>query len=105
MTLHQKLALGLLALGGLLALVNWLALYQTWRTGRLCSAVPLVGALFLALGMLLLPPTRPFAWLAPLIDYTGVLFLLALPRLVNELWRTSRFNLLELYGRPSGSYS
>lgn len=97
MTLLQGGAWGLMALGGLLALLNWLTVYQTWRSGRFCSTVPLVGALFLGGGMLLLPTTRPLAWLALILDYGTLVFLLALPRIVDELWKTSRFNLLEEY--------
>ena len=43
----------------------------------------------------MLPGTRPFAWVALLVDYGTLAFLLALPRMADELWSTSRFNLLE----------
>lgn len=97
MTTLQGLAGGLLGLGGLLALLNWLSVYQTWHSGRFCSAIPLIGGLFLAGGLLLLPATRPFAWLAVILDYGTLVFFLALPGLVREVWRTSRFNLREEY--------
>jgi hypothetical protein len=86
-----------MALGGLLALLNWWTVYRTWRSGRFCSAVPFVGAFFLGGGMLLLPQTRPFAWLALVVDYGTLVVFLALPRIADALWKTSRFNLLEEY--------
>jgi hypothetical protein len=98
----QAFAVALLGLGGLVALGNWLSIYLTWRTGRFCSPVPLIGATFLGVGMLLLPSTRPYAWAAVLIDYGTLVALIALPFLVGEFWRTSRFNLLEEYVADHG---
>jgi hypothetical protein len=97
MTLLQQLGAGLVGLGGVVALLNWLSLYQTWRSGRLCSAIPLIGGLFLAGGLLLLPATRPFAWLAVILDYGTIVFFLGLPGFVGEVWSTSRFNLRAEY--------
>jgi hypothetical protein len=97
MPLFQQIAVGLMALGSLFALLNALMLVLSWRTGRHCSVIPLVGGLSLGAGMLLLPQTRPFAWLGPLLDFGTLAFLFALPGLVRELYSTSRFNLLEEY--------
>ncbi len=104
MTLLQGFATGLMTLGGLVALLNWLALFQTWRTGRFCSGIPLFGGLFLGVGMLLLPTLRPFAWLALVLDFSGTLMFLlfGLPVVVIEVWKTSRFNLLEEYAGQLG---
>lgn len=93
----QSLAVGLMALGGFVAALNWLYLFQTWYTGRFHSPIPLIGGLFLCVGMLLLSATRPYAWTVVFIDYGTAVSLLGLPYLVGELWRNSRFNLLEEY--------
>lgn len=95
--------MGLLVLGGLVSLLNWLTLCFTWRTGQFRSAVPLVGALFLGAGMLLVPAVRPFAWLALLLDYGTLAFLYALPRLIKEFWNTSSFRILQTYTGQSHS--
>src|SRR5579884_1002293 len=93
----QSLALGLMGLGGFVAALNWFSLFQSWYTGRFHSAIPLIGGLFLCMGMLLLPATRPYAWAAVFLDYGTAICLLVPPYLVRELWRMSRFNLLEEY--------
>ena len=98
-----EVAVGLMALGGLVSLLNWLTLLQTWRTGRFCSPVPLLGTLSLAAGMLLYPATRPYAWVAVPADYGTLTLLFALPYLAGELWSTSRFNLLEEYAGTRGA--
>ena len=91
-----------MGLGGLIALMNWLSIYQTWRTGRFCSPIPLIGGAFLAGGMLLLPGTRPYTWTAVILDYGTLVVLIALPWIVGEFWRTSRYNLLEEYVADHG---
>ena len=97
MTAYSAIAFSLMGLGGLVSLLNWFCFYETRRTGHFYSAVPLVGAVFLGGGMLMLPSTRPFYWLAAALDYGTVILISALPRLVDELWKTSRYNLLEEY--------
>jgi len=93
----ERAAIVLLVLGGLISLANWLALYQTHRTGRSHSTVPLLGAALLGAGMWLLPRTRPYAWIAVFLDRGTLVLFLALPRLADEVWSTSRFNLLKEY--------
>ena len=56
------LALLLIALGGYVAVLNWVMVIQSPRTGRFGSPVPVVGALLLGAGLALLPPTRHYAW-------------------------------------------
>jgi hypothetical protein len=93
----QTIALVLMTLGGLIAAMNWLSIFQSWRTGRFHSAIPLIGGLFLCVGMLLLPSTRPYAWAALPLDYGTIITVFALPYLVYMFWSVSRFNLLEEY--------
>jgi hypothetical protein len=90
-------AYALMAFGGLLSLLNWWTLIESWRSKRFVSAVPLVGAVPLASGMALLPETRPFAWLALVADFGTLMLIIALPRIAYEVWSTSRINLLHCF--------
>ena len=103
--MQTGIAVVFIGLGGVLSVLNWLSLYQTYRTGRFCSAIPLIGAFFLGCGLLILPETRPFAWVALIADYGTLIFLIAVPMLVLDLWRTSRFNLLAEYVGEVGNQS
>jgi hypothetical protein len=80
-----------------MCLLNWGTGVASWRSERVVSAVPLVGALPLGCGLALLPETRPFAWLALVADYGTLVLILALPRIACEFWSTSRFNLLQSF--------
>src|ERR1700682_682609 len=93
----QKLAITLIALGSTFTLFNWLMLYLTWRTGRFHSPIALLGGFPLALGLLWFPATRVFSSAPLILDWGSLTLLLALPCIVNELWSTNRFNLLEEY--------
>jgi hypothetical protein len=55
--------------------------------------------------MWMLPVTRPYAWAGVFLDYGTLIVVLRLPRLANELWSTSRFNLLSEYVGHRGSMS
>jgi hypothetical protein len=94
-----------MTLGGLVALLNWYTVYYTWRSGRFCSPIPLIGGFFLGGGMLLLPALRSCAWLALVLDYGTLAFLLAIPAMAREMWSTSRINLLEEYAAQVGKKS
>lgn len=90
-------AVTLIALGSVLALLNWYSLIASLCGDRFVSAVPLIGAFLLGSGMILLPQTRPFAWIALIADYGTLVFLIALPRIVAAIWSTCRFNLLHSF--------
>jgi len=92
----------LIAIGCTVSLLNWWTLVATIRGGRFVSVVPLVGAVSLGSAMLLLPQTRGLAWIAPLVDYGTLVLFIALPRLVTEMWSTSRFNLLHSFDCQEG---
>lgn len=93
----------LIAFGALLCVLNWGTLIANWRYKRFVSAVPFVGALPLGWGMSLLPGTRPYAWLALVADYGTLVFIIALPRILLEVWSTSRVNLLHCFtGNSAG---
>ena len=103
MTPPLPIAAGLIVLGSLISVANgWTAL-QRRRTGRFRSTVPLVGAGLLGAGFFLLPATRPFCWAAMFLDYGTVELLLALPKVLGELWGTSRFNLVSEYVGQAGA--
>jgi hypothetical protein len=87
----------LIAFGGLVSLLNWGTVVASWRSKRFVSAVPLVGALPLGTGLLLLPEARPFAWLALIADYGTLALIIALPWIVYQFWSTSRINLLHSF--------
>lgn len=96
-------AFGLIAIGGLLSLMNWGTLVASLRRKRFVSAVPLIGALPLGGGLALLPETRAFAWFALVADYGTLVLIICLPRIIYEVWSTSRVNLLHcLTTRASG---
>lgn len=90
-------AYALIAVGGLVSLLNWGTLISSLRSRRFASAVPFVGALLLGNGLALLPETRAFAWLALVADYGTLIFVVALPRIALAVWATSRINLLHCF--------
>jgi hypothetical protein len=96
------IAISLVVLGGLIAVANWWSVISSFRTKRFHSAVPLLGAVLLGTGMFLLPATRPFCLIAVVIDYGTLALLLASPRLVREVWSTSKFNLVSEYLGQAG---
>lgn len=91
------IAAALMGLGGLIAFLNWWSIYWSHRTKKFHSVIPLFGALLLGAGMFLLPATRRYCWTAVILDYGTLAFLFAVPRLVQELWSTGRFNLVSEY--------
>jgi hypothetical protein len=99
----QILAAILIVLGSLLCFMNWMALYQSYRTKKFHSAVPLFGALMLGFGMSLIHTTRHFAWVAIPLDYGTLIFLFALPKLLYEAWEVCGFNLLKEYSGNNGN--
>lgn len=84
----------LMSLGTIFIILNWVMLFETWRTGRFHSCVAIIGAGFFCVGSLPLPATRPYAWLA-FLDVGTVLFVCGIPLIVADLWR-NRFGLLEV---------
>ncbi len=96
-------AFGFIVLGGYIAAMNWMTVIESYRTGRFHSAIPLFGALFLGIGLAILPQTRHFAWTAILLDYGTLLLLYCFPRLIREFWKTSRHNLAAVYRGERGT--
>src|SRR3954454_11922043 len=87
----------LLGLGAAVSLLNWACVYQSWRTGRSHSLVPLVGGVCLLIGASLVPGLRPFAWVALVADAGTIVVFVAVPFVVWEAWRTCPLNLLGEY--------
>lgn len=93
----------LILAGALFIFVNWLALFETWRTGRFHSGIPLLGAVFLSAGTLMLEATRPYAWFA-FLDIGTLLLVFALPMILADVWR-NRFGLVEqLRGKEGNQF-
>ncbi len=94
--MNQQEVIGVVALvlGAVICLNNWLTLYVSWKKKRVVSAVPLLGALLLAYGLASFPATQQFVWVSVIADYGTLILILALPKFINELWSTSRINLL-----------
>ncbi len=73
-----------------------------WTHIKKCfrSSIPLVGGLFGVVGFYQIPALSKWCWVALLLDYGSIEFLLALPKVAKELWQTSRINLVrEFAGR------
>ena len=87
----------LIAVGGLLSLLNWGTLITSLRRRRAVSAIPLIGAVPLALGIGLLPEWRRFAWLAIPADYGTLILILMLPRIAFDMWSTSGVNIVHRF--------
>lgn len=84
-------------LGGAISFANWFSLYQTWRTNKFISSVPLIGAFLLGFGLWQFQTTRPYAWLSVVADYGTLIFIYSFPFLVRDFWSTSRINLIKEY--------
>jgi hypothetical protein len=83
-------------------LMNWVSFYQTHVKRKFTSAIPLIGGVFGLIGFYQLPPLRKWCWVAVLLDYGSIVFLIALQKVTKELWQTSRINLVgELNGEDN----
>ena len=92
--LIRLLAYALIGCGGFIIVMNWAALFVTWRTGRFHSAVPLFGGVFCAGGLCLIPAIRTYAWAGIVADYSTLMLLYVLPRMIREAWETSRYDVV-----------
>ncbi|MDH3596517.1 MAG: hypothetical protein OEU09_14285 [Rhodospirillales bacterium] len=91
-----------LALGGLLAAINWGCMYASYKSGGHVSPIPLLGALFLVLGLLGFERTRAFAWLGIVADYGTIVFIAALPTMLWEAWTICSINLVHRFVSEAG---
>jgi hypothetical protein len=91
------LAIIAIGLGGYISLMNWVILYQSWRTKKFVSAVPIFGALFLGLGLAYFEKTRYYAFLSVIADYGTLIFIISIPSLIKMFWDVSRFNLIRTF--------
>jgi hypothetical protein len=83
-----------LVIGGLISSGNWSTIYQSHKDKRHVSTIPILGAIFLGIGLTYFKATRPLALLCLIADYGTLLLIISTPRLINEAWKTSRFNLV-----------
>jgi|GEM_PF-1467740 len=91
------LGIVLIVAGGMLSLLNWYTLFLNYRSERYISAIPLVGAGLLGSGLALFPQTRPYYWIASVVDYGTLSLILAVPWLVHGAWCVSRINLVHQF--------
>lgn len=89
-------------LGSYIFIMNWASLFISYKQKKHVSSAPFVAALFLSLGMYQFELSRPLFWFPFLLDYGTIVFVLSVPRLVNEIISTSNLMLIEHYeGRAS----
>ena len=99
----ERAAVLLIGIFAFLTLANIAILLSNVVFRQRSSMIFLFGGLFGAVGFLLMPSLRCYAWLPPLVDPASAAFLIyGLPGLLQELWRTSRFNLVSEYAGRSG---
>jgi len=84
----QLLAGIALAFGLLLSLFNWASIFVS-RPEKHVSPIPLVGGICLAVGFLGFELTRPYWWLAVVVDFGTLIALLTLPSFIYEMWSHS----------------
>ena len=87
----------IICLGTFIILANWFMIFLNLRGKRFHSLIPLVGPLLLTIPFLLIQGLRPYVWLPFLIDPGTVVLFMFIPRMVSELWSTSRFRLRSEY--------
>ena len=90
----DPLTIVLIVLWFLIVLINARSFYDTHIRRRFASSIPIIGGLLGAVGCYQIPSLRKWCWVPVLLDYGSITFLLALPRVVRELWQTSRLNLV-----------
>jgi hypothetical protein len=96
-------AIPFLVLWFLFVLANAMSFYRNHVSKRFTSSIPLLGGLFGVVGFLQIPELKNWCWVAVLVDYGSINFLLALPKITKELWQTSRVNLVrEFAGKDGG---
>lgn len=96
MSALEVLAAVAITLGLLLSAFNWTTILP--RPGRkYVSPAPLAGGVLLAIGFLGFEATRPYWWLAALVDFGTLGLLLALPMIIGEIWAHSDRNTLYIF--------
>lgn len=96
------LAIIAIGLGGYISFVNWLSLYQSWKTRKFVSSVPIVGALLLGFGLAYFEKTRYYAFLCVIADYGTLVLIISTPSLIKQFWQISRFNLIQSFVGHAG---
>lgn len=95
-------AIPLIVIWALFVLVNARSAYCTHVRKRFTSSIPLFGGLSGTVGFYQIPTMRKWCWVAMLVDYGSIVFLLALPKMSKELWQISRINLVREFGGKAG---
>ncbi|MBF0607670.1 MAG: hypothetical protein SFH39_02200 [Candidatus Magnetobacterium sp. LHC-1] len=87
---HTGSGIALIVIGALISIGNWLILIRRMTSKRFISAVPLLGALFIGIGMLFIPGIRRYFFIALLVDFGTLELLYYLPRVIIREIRDSR---------------
>ncbi|KJU82372.1 membrane protein [Candidatus Magnetobacterium bavaricum] len=82
--------IALIVIGALISIGNWVVLIGRIRSKRFISTVPILGALFIAIGMLFIPGTRRYFFMALLVDFGTIELLYHLPEIIIREVRASR---------------
>src|SRR5262245_9068314 len=82
---------------GLFAALNAFIVIRNLRSEKYISSFPIVGGMAGVAGFLLTPSLRKYAWAPLLLDYGTVSVIIAIPKLIRELWQISDFNLVREY--------
>ncbi|MFN0243585.1 MAG: hypothetical protein ACKVWV_11890 [Planctomycetota bacterium] len=85
------LAIVCLTIGVALSAMNWHCILSYKKGRPHVSQMPFVPCTFTLIGLLSLDATRRFWWCALLVDPSIPTFVVAVPILVADAWRTSRF--------------
>ncbi|MBF0316882.1 MAG: hypothetical protein HQL04_01815 [Nitrospirae bacterium] len=83
-------AIALIVIGALISIGNWFILIGRIRSKRFISTVPILGALFIAVGMLFIPKTRGYFFVALFVDFGTIELLYYLPGIIIREVRASR---------------
>jgi hypothetical protein len=102
MTVVNLIAKGLICVGILFSLLNWLCLFGSLCKRRFVSPAFPAPSLLTTLGLALMESTRSYCWLGLFTDYTLFAMMAAATRLIAEVWHTSSFTRQALLAAVDG---
>jgi hypothetical protein len=82
---------------GVFAALNAFIVIRNLISEKYISSFPIVGGMAGVAGFLLTPSLRNYAWAPLFLDYGTASVIIAIPKLIRELWQISDFNLVREY--------